>query len=565
MLMTGADHHQVGFGVMGSPSPEQVGQPGYENYLNESSLSIAQMLKDAGYHTYMAGKWNLCADTGTGECIVGKPGYQSGFERAYENVSGFAPNHFSRLDSGIRENGEVAMPPEGVHGTTVFTDKLLEYIDDGRTADSGRRPFFAYAAYMSPHWPLQAPSDLIEKYESSGLYDEGYEAVMQARVERQRELGLFDSDAAPSPLSEPRAYYEGYEPPSAPSEDNGSNEDSYVNALNEADDLHVNYHRGVVDRSWELMSDNERRAQAKYMAIYAAMVEHMDQQIGRLIQHLKSIGEYDNTLIVFHSDNGAEGWPMNEDDPASIDEWVTEEPAEGEPSRLDRLGSVDQPNLAPAGHRTPILGLMYGRQWAEVSNTPLSMSKGFQSEGGIRTVAIMKLPGSDHGTTPYTGFTHVMDDTATILAVAGVEPPATPAPGEPDKVLYGERKEQQAVFPIAGHSLVETLRSNEQEPVWSTAFGTESYGRTALYSADGRFKARFTEPAFGPLDGHWELFRIDSDPGETEDLAGEYPDLVVDLKEEWLDYMDRVGGIYPNRPNGYYPSDPPLYPDGYMP
>ncbi len=576
MFMSGADHHQVGLGYMGdNPNPEQSGQPGYENYLNESALSLAELLQDEGYRTYLAGKWHLCqGDLFSGECVAGKAGYESGFDRAYENLVGFDTNHFTETDRedpertglpplapGIRENGEVAFPPEGVHMTQVFTDKLIEYIDDGVSADGEERsPFFAFAAYMSPHWPLQAPSELIEKYESSGLYDGGYEPVRQTRIARQRELGLLPQSTQVAQMSAPRAYYEGYELPIAESVGNPSAEPHHISALHGADETFVDYHRGAVDRSWELMSADERRAQSKYMAIYAAMVEHLDQQVGRLIQHLKDIGEYDNTLILFHSDNGAEGWPMNDDDPAAVDEWVA-----GDIARLDQLGTIDQPYLGTGGHFLGVLGLMYGRQWAEVSNTPLSMTKGFLSEGGTRTAAVVKLPGKAKALPPYTRFTHVMDDTATILEIAGVQPPSSPAPGEPDKVLYGASDEQRAVFPVAGQSLLRVLQSENEDAVWRTAFGAETYGRAAIYSADGQWKARFTEPAFGPLDGHWELFRIDEDPGETTDLASEYPELVDELEGEWLAYMERVGGIYPDRPNGYYPLDTKSFPEGYSP
>jgi arylsulfatase A-like enzyme len=248
------------------------------------------------------------------------------------------------------------------------------------------------------------------------------------------------------------------------------------------------------------------------------MVSNLDHNIGLLIQHLKDIGEYDNTFIMFHSDNGAEGWPMSSTDPKSVDEAYAVEPV------YSTLGTIDAPARAP-------FGIQYGRRWAEVCATPLAMTKGFTSEGGFTTAAIVKMPGQK-ARKPYTRFTHITDDTATILDLAGVRPPTTPASPLIDpatgkdlnagKVSYKGR----AVYPVAGHSLVGLFSSNTQSPVWQTPFAEELYGRTASYSADGEWKARFIEPTFGPDDGHWELFHLSKDLGETKDLSAQEPEIL---------------------------------------
>ena len=197
MLISGTDHHLVGQGTMGSPSAEQLGLPGYEGYLNDRALSIAQLLKDGGYHTYMAGKWHLgsgLAGTGAG----GKSPDQWGFERSYAMLGGAATNHFAHeaaVSKNYTEDGSYVQPgqpgqPGGTgssafYSTDFFTQKLIAQIDSKR---SDGKPFFAYAAYTAPHWPLQVPEPWLSKY--AGKYDAGYEVVRNARVARQKALGF---------------------------------------------------------------------------------------------------------------------------------------------------------------------------------------------------------------------------------------------------------------------------------------------------------------------------------------------------------------------------------------
>jgi arylsulfatase len=554
MLISGTDNHLVGLGQMQLPLfPDVAGLPGYEGYLNDRSLSVAELLKDAGYHTYIAGKWHL------GSAIPGGPtnrGYTPdhwGFERSYTVIGGGAANHFGREAAGSTnyvadgvyvqpgqpgQPGGVGGTPENFYSTDFYTDKLIEWIN----ADHGDgQPIFAYAAYTSPHWPLQVPEPWLSMYK--GKYDTGYDAIREQRIKKLRKLGLIDKHArvaetAPETLTSQPATA-NYNTPSA----------MYINALHGADEGYVDHHAGIVDKKWGSLSDLEKKAQARYMEIYAGMVSNLDWNIGRLLQHLKDIGEYDNTFIMFHSDNGADGWPMSSTDPKSVDEAYAVEPV------YSTLGTIDAPARAP-------FGIQYGRRWAEVCSTPLAMTKGFMSEGGFNTPAIVKMPGESRPLKPYRGFTHVTDNTATILALAGVEPPSEPAPPQIDpetgedlnagKVTYNGR----AVYPVTGHSLVKLFSSNTQAPIWREPFGAELYGRAASYSADGQWKARFTEPPFGPADGHWELFRISKDIGETTDLSAERPDIVAELIANWEAYMASVGGVEPIEALGYYPPRP---------
>lgn len=549
MLISGTDHHLVGEGTMGAPSDERKGLPGYEGYLNDSALSVAQLLQDAGYHTYMAGKWHLGSGIVGGVTTSGKTPDQWGFERSYALLGGAASNHFAHEAAGSKnytENGQYVQPgqpgqPGGTGGspavfysTNFYTQKLIEYIDANK-ADG--KPFFAYAAYTSPHWPLQVPEPWLSKYK--GKYDGGYDTIRNARIARQKALGIVPADfnpyaGVPEALVAPAA-----------TANNGTAGAKYINALNGPAQGYTDYGAGYVDKAWTSLTADERKAQARYMEIYAGMVENLDYNIGLLVQHLKDIGEYDNTFIMFQSDNGAEAWSITTADPLATDTANATEPV---------YSTLGTDNGLQAARR-----LQYGLRWAEVSATPFRQTKGYMGEGGISTPLIVKLPGQTAQQTTLRAFTHVTDNTATFLAVAGVALPSTAATPAIDastgvdlnrgKVAYNGRN----VWPITGHSLLPLLRGEATGEVRTTAFGEESYGRAQIRSADGRWKALWTEPAqFGPADGHWELFDLATDRSENHDVSTSNVTVLDDLIAQWKAYMSSVGGVEPARPKGYY-------------
>jgi len=263
MLMSGSDSHRVGLGVnpAGLPRlPFLKGQAGYEGYLNESVVTFASTLQVEGYATYMAGKWDL----GT------RPGYfpiDRGFDRSYALLHGGASHFEDKL--GMLEflspalyqedNRSVDKLPAGFYSSEFYTDKVIEYIQ--QDSELGK-PFFAYLAYTAPHWPLQVPDDWQDRY--SGAYDQGWDEIRKQRVARMKELGLLAATAeVPARL------------PSVP--------------------------------AWGKLSPMAQKVEARKMEIYAAMIENMDFHIGRLSEYLKETGQYDNTFIIFASDNGAEG------------------------------------------------------------------------------------------------------------------------------------------------------------------------------------------------------------------------------------------------------------------
>lgn len=261
MLLGGVGSHLAGMGTMyNDQAPSQLGQPGYEGYMNMDVVSVSSLLQDAGYHTYMTGKWHL--------------GYEDdqapnsrGFEKSYALLQGGSahfnddPMTVDHDTSWFREDGIRVKYPDNVFSSQFYTDKMIDYMKSG---EADEKPFFAYLAYTAPHWPLQAPDDYRDKYK--GKYDEGYGALSKKRLKSMEEIGLIKSG-----LSAPKPVYPETE-------------------------------------NWENISDEQKKIDVREMEIYAAMVDNMDFHIGRVLEYLEVSGQRDNTIIIFMSDNGAAGF-----------------------------------------------------------------------------------------------------------------------------------------------------------------------------------------------------------------------------------------------------------------
>lgn len=532
MLYSGTDHHLVGEGTMGAPRDERAGLPGYEGYLNNNALSIAELLRDGGYHTYIAGKWHLGSTLNSTE---NKTPDQWGFERSFTLLGGATGNHFGHDTAEAKtytENGQyVAIPATDVKGqpwydTNVYTQKLIANIDEN--INDGK-PFAAFATYTSPHWPLQVPEPWLSQY--AGRYDAGYHAVRSRRLLRQKQAGLVPNDYTVA--SRPLPNTLKAKPASA---NNGTSNASYINADTAATGnlLNVDYHEGIADPNWNSLAAAQKQTQTRYMEIYAGMVSNLDYNIGLLIQHLKDIGQYDKTFIVFHSDNGAEGWPISsEQDTINY-------------NNFNNLGK-DQ-TLIPAG--TQATRINYGLRWAEVGATPFRLSKGFTTEGGTSVPTIVHLPGQTVQYPTLRDFAHVTDTAPTLLELAGIPKPSTPAGvtgvnGLP-LVVYNGRN----VYPVTGLSLLSGLEGTSMGPLHTEAVGEEQYGRA--YLRYGPWKALWVEPPYGPADGHWQLYNITLDRAETNDISASHPDIVNNLYSRWKDYQHNTGAVGPLRPAGYY-------------
>ena len=470
MLLSGTDNHLAGVGSQGQAHPSQRGRPGYQGYFSFNALSIAAVLKEAGYHTYMSGKWHLGLE-------ADQSPHARGFESSFALIGGAAnqfgpiPGQLTPRDPGFREgdlghsyrkNGRLTEIPQKFYSTRSYTDTLMKYIGEHLGDD---RPFFAYLPYTAVHYPLQVPDDFIDRY--AGVYDVGYGAIREARIARQKRLGVIPSTMQPSP---PVPSVEGY-------------------------------------RKWDELSAKQRRFEARRMEIYAAMVENMDYHIGRLIRYLKDRGEYDNTFILFMSDNGPE-----EDRPGLHQEF-------------DYDNSYD--NMGRRGSYTT-----YGPRWAEVSSAPFRLWKAKSTEGGVTSPAIVHLPGQQRSDSPLTEFTTARDVAPTLLDIAGVE--------DPGRTFQG-----RSVHPITGRSLLPTLegRAARVHPA-DAVFGFESNGQRYIQQGDWKLLYIHSNEPFVESD-EWQLYNIANDRGETNNLAQERPEIVDRLLEEWEKYKDRVGVVLP--------------------
>ncbi len=257
MLLSGNDNHVAGMGSMFSvKGTTREGKPGYEQHLTGRIVTIAQILKDGGYQTFMAGKWHLGAE----DAYIP---YAKGFEKSFALMNGGA-NHFNNRGiqndqpSQYRQDSQVVRYPEGNFSTDVYSEKMIGFIK----AAQRDKPFFAYLAYTAPHWPLQVPADYIDRYK--GKYDMGYDSLRVIRFNRQKEMGIIPKSMELGP-------------------------------------------RNPDIRPWISLSAEEKKIESRKMEIYAAMVENLDDHIGQLIQFLKDSNLLDNTVIVFMSDNGAAG------------------------------------------------------------------------------------------------------------------------------------------------------------------------------------------------------------------------------------------------------------------
>jgi arylsulfatase A-like enzyme len=460
MLMSGTDNHLAGLGVMGAPTrADQKGRPGYEGYLNFRVAALAELMSDAGYSTYMTGKWHL------GETVETGPRAR-GFQRSFVSLDGAA--HLGGWDwrgpqpADYRDGDALVHVDANWYTTRDYTAKMLEYIDQDRASG---RPFFAYLAYTAPHWPLQAPRESIAKFK--GRYDAGYEALYAQRFARQKQLGLVPADAKPI---DPARF--------AP--------------------------------RWADLSAPDRQIEARRMEIYAAMVSDLDHYVGEVVAHLKRIGEYDNTFIMFMSDNGAESGRRDLQPPINA-----------------HIGKEYDHSLANLGSATSYV--MYGPNWASASATPFNRHKFTGFEGGVHVPAFVHYPPKVAGGSRSAAVGTVMDLLPTFLALAGTRHPGSPYRGrevvQPQgvsllPVLFGERG---------------SVHGAEQ------LFGWELFGQRSV--RQGNWKLVWDQ-ALPQAERRWQLFDLATDRSEQVDLSAAKPAEAAALLRAWGRYEQENGVIY---------------------
>lgn len=462
MLMSGTDNHLAGVGVQSAPSrPEHMNQPNYLGYLTFRVASLAELLRDAGYNTYMTGKWHLGMDVENGPRA-------RGFKKNFISLDGAA--HLGPWDwrgpqnANYRDGDELVQVDEDWYTTRDYTAKMLQYIEEDR---GDGKPFFAYLAYTAPHWPLQAPDESIARFK--GWYDDGYEALYLRRFASMQALGHIPEDAEPLPPED------------------------------------------LFTPRWDEQSAEEKALAARRMEVYAAMVSDLDTYIGQVIDYLKDIGEFDNTFIMFMSDNGAES------------------------SRLDlspryqtfvNSGAYDQgvDNLG-----RPTSYVMYGRNWATVSETRFRRHKATAFEGGMHVPAFVHYPALVEPGTRNDGFGTVMDVLPTFLALAGTVHPGT---------VYQGRD----VLPPKGRSLLPLLTGAMDEVHPDTEYtGWELNGHRAIRQGDWKI---VWDLALPEEERRWMLFNLADDMNELNDLAAERPDKLAEMIALWQRYVEDSGVIY---------------------
>lgn len=457
MLLSGVDNHLAGIGNMAELAvPEHQGQPGYEGYLNERVVPFPALLRQAGYRTYMAGKWHLGL---TEERSPKARGFDRSFallRSADDHVPQPWNTRIDDKDPWYREDGKLATVPADFYSSHFYADKMLSYLKDGQ-ADG--KPFFAYLSFTAPHWPLQAPPEVIAKYEHR--YEKGYEALRTERAARQKSLGIVPKDLAAAP------------------------------AL-------------ATFPTWEGLKPAQRKQEARRMAVYAAMVDVMDQNIGKVIRYLKATGQYDNTVIVVLSDNGPEGADVPRRPPAIVSD-----------NRNNQIANLGKGSSFAA----------YGPNWAQVGATPFRVFKAYSYEGATRVPAIVRYPGH-LGRGQISGApAHVVDIAPTVLELAGI--------------AYPDRFEGREAPPLQGQSLVALFKGGTAaaRPVFEQ--GWELSGQKAYRRGD--WKAVYSVPPYGT--GDWQLFDLATDPAEQHDLADKHPDKLAELKAAYAAYSRRNGVV----------------------
>ena len=439
-LLTGLHPHQAGF-------------PDMSGVLSSNAVTLPEALKPAGYNTYMVGKWHLSEQSTP---------VKRGFDEFYGMLGGFNSfwqehPYYTRLPA---DHPTRNYPPGSFYSTNAFGDYAIDFMNQGREAN---KPWFMYLSFNAAHFPLHAPEDVIEKYE--GIYAQGWDKIRESRFARQKQLGLVPQNMQLPPRSiVPRNRF--------------------------------NAQTGWADKqnpAWDSLPADRRGDLARRMAVYAAMVEIMDRNIGRVVAHLKETGEYNNTLIFFLSDNGA--------------------CAEWDPFGFDKLDSTL--NIVHTGADLKKVGtqdsyVSYGSAWANAGDTPWRLYKHYGQEGGIRTPLIVHWPA---GLTTKPGALNtqpgaVIDFMPTLLQVSGA--------------TYPKERNGESILPMEGTSLVPIMHNQQLAP------------RELFMEHEGNRMVRDGDWKLVGLSGRpWELYDLAKDPTEMNDLSATDTAHATKLANDW--------------------------------
>jgi arylsulfatase A-like enzyme len=431
-LLTGQNPHKAGMGFFN----QDLGLPAYQGYLNKESLTIAEVLKSGGYNSYLCGKWH-----------VGNDKTQWPLQRGFDKFFGSLSGAFSFFDDIpitknppalqylYEGNERYVIKDKNHYLTDVLTDKAISYLNEQPNQD----PFLLYMAYTSPHWPMHAKPKDIAKYK--GRYDLGWDSLRTIRHKKMIDLGIVDANQKP-----------------------------------------------VKDNTlplWNKLTYDEKKLYTAKMEVYAAMVDNLDQNIGRLVKYLKSKNQLDNTLIVFISDNGAEDWDFS------------------------KLGLAINRSSGPVG--TAGSNESYTQNWAQLSNVPLRAYKSTPYEGGLSSPFIARLPGVITANKIQQGSAHIIDLLPSFIELAGVSYPTS----------YNGVKPH----PLQGKSFIDAIKNDQWNHRGKPLFH-EWAGNRAVW--DGKWKAVSTYPA-----NKWELYDLSIDRTESNNLVTQHPDVLRKLESQY--------------------------------
>ncbi len=455
MLLSGNNNHVAGMARQSHVGLLDIPVQGYENSLSDRIVPFPRLLQEAGYHTYTVGKWHLGLE-------AEKSPRAAGFSRAFNLLDG-AGTHFDAVGffeggSTYRQDDDLVEYQVSRYSTDLYTDRLIEFIDANK--DDGN-PFFAFAAYTSPHWPLQVPDEYLDLY--SGHYDDGYDALREDRFDSLKGAGII-------PLSSEL-------PP-----------------------------RNDAITPWQELAVDERRRESRKMELYAAMVDNLDDHVGRLLEYLKSNDLYDNTIIVFMSDNGAAGEDFY--NRGNYKEYVQA----NFDNAYEKMGTAES-------------FVSYDEEWAEAGSAPFQRRKGYTREGGIVAPMMIAGPGVVASGVIDSTYLTVMDLAPTFLDIAGAQYP-----------------EGGLVQPMLGESMTRFL-AGEADVVHDEEYVTTLYHGGRAYLRQGNWKISNLEPPFDEAD--FELFDLATDPGEANNLADDEPEKLAELIDLWGEERERLGIILP--------------------
>jgi len=445
-LLTGQYAHKAGIGYFNV----NLGLPAYQGFLNKESLTLAEVLKNAGYSTIISGKWHV------GDDFDQWPA-QRGFERSFGFIPG-ASNFYEINDEANRtvhllKNNEPYYLPKGKYLTDEITDQAISFLKE-QNKEKKDKPFFLYLAYNAPHWPLQAPEDDIIRYD--GVYKNGWDSLRVDRYRQAIEKGVF------------------------PKNQDISDRDTTI-------------------RSWNKLTYDEKLYWQRRQQVFAGMIDHMDQSIGEILSTLKDLKKYDNTIVVFLSDNGAQG---------------------GESTRIYTVRNTE--TVGRAGSYD-----IQNSNWSQTGNSPLRSYKDNPYEGGIGAPFIVWYPKEVKRNAIKKGTGHIIDIAPTLYDFA--------------KAKYPANFQDVETNQLVGVSLRNVLSSNENQVDRSQPLFWERAGNRAVRKGKWKLVSLFKN------DGKVELYNIDEDRGENKNVAAQYPEVVKELEELYAGWAKETGVVDYNR------------------